>query len=629
MKETAIARLEQLLEENNAQTLRNQLRGIKTDFNNARRELITQLREAFENEWKEKLSGIEAQNENTDTEVKTEVPEKPKFTPPHDTLDDRFEELLKKADEVLHEFEKQKAAEAERLLTEKQKVLEKITALAHSVGTDGIGETFKQFNALQEEWKKLGNIADERYKEMQLNHSYQVDLFYHNVNLMKEMRELDSKINLEKKNIILEKMQQLLELDAIQEIEAHVKELQHNWKEIGPVTADQKEEINQRFRTLIDDIYAKIRGHYGERKQHLQENLQVKQTLIDKVAAILEEDLGTLKNLQEKTDESMSIQEECKKIGPSERNEEIWQSFRETCDRFFNIKQTFFKSLDQEREKNKLHKMALCEKAEELQYDTDWKRTSDLLVKLQKEWKAIGPAKPGEERKLWDRFRTACDKFFDAKKEHFSSRGQSEQENLAKKEELIARVEAFEFGPDRDENFQKLQDFSKEWKEIGFVPIKDKERLQKAFTTALDAKYEKLKLDREQRIAMKFKSRVENIIHSENGSQAVKTEQQAIKNRIEELQADIAQYENNLGFFTNIKSDNPLIKEVKEKIGKLKNEVSDLRTKLKMLSAVQKEAANSGNGSNAKEAEVREIAIQEAETEGAPAAENTETAAED
>lgn len=590
MKETAIARLELLIQENNPHVLRSQYKSIRNDFNTAKRNMITQLREAFEEEWKEKLKETELSVESAQAEVQVEAPEKPQFEIPVDPLDEKFEDLLKQAESVVAEYEKQLAAGKELKLAEKQRLLESFTTLSHTVGATGIGETFKQFNALQDAWKALGNIDDPRYKDLQLNHSYQVDLFYHNVNLMKEMRELDFKLNLERKNLILDKMQHLVELESIPEIEALVKELQHEWKGIGPVTTEAKDDLNQRYRDAIDAVYTKIRAHYGERKQNLSENLQAKQELIAKVAAVLETDLSGMKNLQEKTDQVIAIQEAWKKIGPSEQNEELWQTFRETCDKFFEAKQDFFKTMDQEREKNKLQKLSLCDKAEALQFDNDWKGTSETLVKLQKEWKEVGPAKPGEERKLWDRFRTACDKFFEAKKEHFGSRGQSEQDNLVRKEALLAKVEAFEFVEDRDENFRMLQELGKEWKEIGFVPIKEKDRLQKAFSTALDEKYDKLKLGREQRIAMKFKSRVENLAHSGSVDTVVKSEQQAIKNRIVELQNDIAQYENNLGFFINAKPDNPLLKEVKSKINKLKNEVDDLKLKLKMLAQAKEES---------------------------------------
>ncbi|QQS31337.1 MAG: DUF349 domain-containing protein [Sphingobacteriales bacterium] len=611
MKETAIARLEQLIQDNNPQVLRSQYKTIRNDFNTAKRNLIAQMREVFETEWKERLKDNEVTAEAQQTEISAEAPEKPKFDPPTDPLDDQFEDLLKQAETIVAEYEKQLAAGREQKLAEKKQILENLTQLAHSVGATGIGETFKQFNALQDSWKSLGNIDDPRYKDMQLNHSYQVDLFYHNVNLMKEMRELDFKLNLERKNIILDKMQQLTGLDSIPEIEALVKELQHEWKGIGPVANEVKDEVNQKYREVIDAVYSKIRTHYGERKLNLQENLLAKKNLIEQIEALLQTDLTGLKNLQDKTEQVIGVQEAWKKIGPSEQNEELWHTFRETCDKFFEAKQLFFKSIDQEREKNKLQKIALCEKAEALQHDHDWKHTTDTLVNLQKEWKEVGPAKPSEERKLWDRFRSACDRFFEAKKEHFSSRGNSEQENLEKKLALIAKVEAYEFVEDRDENFRMLQEIGKEWKEIGFVPIKEKERLQKTFSAALDEKYEKLKLGREQRIAMKFKSRVESLAHSGNVDNAVKSEQQAIKNRITELQNDIAQYENNLGFFTNAKPDNPLLKEVRNKIEKLKNEVDDLKHKLKMLTQAKEEVKSEQTSSPAKAEPATEIKIEE------------------
>lgn len=627
MKELAITRLEQLIQDNNPKALRSQYKNIRNDFFAAKRTIFNELREAFENEWKEKVKEIETANAALPEDApKAEVPEKPRFEAPTDPLDEKFEELQKQADEILQALEKQIAAEKQQKLNEKQDILAKITECAHSVGATGIGDTFKQFNALQEAWKQVGNIDDPRYKDLQLTYSYQVDLFYHNVNLMKEMRELDFKLNMEKKNHVIAKMEQVAEMESITQMEAHLKELQHEWKGIGPVPADNKDDVNQRFREATDLIFGKIRAHYGERKQNLHENLQAKQTLIDRVAAILETDLSQLKTIQEKTEEVLAIQEEWRKIGPSERNEEVWQTFRETCDKFFDLKQSHFKGLDQEREKNKLAKIALCEQAEAMQHDTDWKRTADLLVKLQQEWKKIGATRISEERKLWDRFRTACDKFFDAKKTFFGSREQSEQENLTKKEELIERVKNYELAEDRDENYNQLQAFSKEWKEIGFVPLKEKERLQAAFTAALDEKYDKLKLDREQRLAHKFKSRVQQMASGNNNvNQVVKSEQQAIKNRIEELQADISQYENNLGFFTNAKPDNPLLKEVREKIAKLKREVSDLYLKLKMLTEAKAEAEKAATAQTVAET----TPTTEAEEETLPMAEDVAIATPD
>ncbi len=280
--------------------------------------------------------------------------------------------------------------------------------------------------------------------------------------------------------------------------------------------------------------------------------------------------------------EVIALQEQWKKIGYSDNNEEVWNVFRNACDVFFQNKRGFYDGLDSKREDNRILKESLIQKAEAVKDSTEWKRTTDLLIGLQKEWKGVGPAQRGVENKLWERFRGACDAFFEGKKAFFADKDAQQEENLSAKEALIKEIEAFELTEDVPTDFESLKKFSEAFAAIGFVPLKDKDRIYEAYKTALDSKYDQLKVNREELRTMRFQSRINELSNSVEGADdAIKREKTGINRKLDRIKEDIAQYENNLGFFKN--PDHPIRKEVESKIAKLRRDADDLRKQIHML----------------------------------------------
>ena len=298
-----------------------------------------------------------------------------------------------------------------------------------------------------------------------------------------------------------------------------------------------------------DVIYAKVRGHYDQLRDEREDNLRLKIALCEQVNAINAEPCEGHQQWQEKTTRIIKLQEEWKTVGFAEQNEVIWQVFRNACDAFFDAKKAFYDKLDEQRDVNKEMKLALIAKAEAAKEETDWKKTTDFFINLQKEWKQIGGARRRDENYLWNTFRAACDHFFNAKKAFFAARKKEEDENLKQKEALIAEIEGFELSGNIEEDFAALKSFSERWREIGFVPIKQKDYIYKKYNIALDVKYDSLKISRKERAAIKYQNELEGLRKSGNSGRAIRNERQQIRDKIDKLKEEIIQYETNLGFF--------------------------------------------------------------------------------
>lgn len=580
MKDTVIAKLSALLEgTENISTIRGEVRELRDEFNSLRR---TQRQELFE-KFKE---------ENKDKEKQSEDGESVRFEMPEDPLDAQFEELYTTFKERLTAYNEQKAAERAEKLKQKAAILEELKEFASNVG-DNIAAAFDKFNAIQEKWKNIGRISDDKYKDLAMEYSHQCDLFFHNINLVKAMRDVDLQKNLEAKTSILESLKALLPLENIRTMETELKRLQKAFKEIGQVPFEVKDKIYQEFRETGDAVFAKVQAFYDERREGLRENLKHKIALCEEAHQIAQESNNLSKPFewQEITKKVIELQKKWKGIGYSEENEKVWEIFRNACDAFFDRKKEFFQELDRGREQNKVQKLALIEKAEAEKHSTDWRTTTDFFIQLQKEWKKVGSAPRSEENKLWGQFRAACDVFFDAKKAFFATAEEQEAGNLELKKALIERIKGYELQEDVDANFEALKNFAKEFNEIGYVPLKDKDTTYQSYKEALDSKYGELKVDRREKNKLRLEGELEALLGSQDSDRKVNDERRKIKNRLNELQAEIAQYENNLGFFkSNSKSNkkNPLLKQVENKLKVLRAEMNEQKTRLRMLPKPEK-----------------------------------------
>lgn len=452
---------------------------------------------------------------------------------------------------------------------------------------ENIGKAFRAFNDIRDSWNTTGPVPKKNRHELHHEYSSLTELFYYNINIYKELKEHDLKRNLELKKGVLEQLKELQKQTSLRPLEEGVNLCIDRWNDIGPTSREEWEKLKEEFWSLVKETYNTIRGLHEERREEQLKNLAKKEELVKKVTEIADLELKHIKKWQEKTDEIIAIQQEWKTVGYAtrERNEAIWQEFREACDKFFDKKRTFFKSIRAEQDEHAKKKEALIAKAEKLKDSTDWKHTTRELINLQKEWKAIGPAHQRAEQKLWRQFRGTCDHFFNAKKKFFDTLDDRQAENLKAKEAIIAELKAAEMSDDQIKNLELLKSFSTRFNEIDHVPFKDKDRVYKAFSEALDEKYNGLKMERSEREAIQFKSRIEALVENDN-EHLLEREARGMRDKMSKLKAEIIQLENNLGFFANSKGADALKKEVEKKIERAKSEVESLERKIRMVNKV-------------------------------------------
>jgi len=416
-----------------------------------------------------------------------------------------------------------------------------------------------------------------------------VEKFYDVVKINRELRELDFKKNFELKQLLCEKAEELL-LEA--EVVSAFRKLQkyhEQWRDIGPVAAEFREPLWERFKNVTTQINKKHQDYFEQLKSEQTNNLTLKQALCEKAEEIANEAAATVKEWSEKTSELLELQKMWKSIGAVPRKEslKVFQEFRKSCNTFFDARRNFFKEQRAEYTHNLQQKLELCAQAELLSESGEWKKTTEELVKLQARWKEIGPIPHKQSDAVWKRFRTACNKFFDRKKEHFSAQDATYDENLKKKEELIAEIKNFAAGENPTENLAALKAFQQRWVELGFVAMRHKERVQNEYRTAIDALFSALRVDESERQVMNFKSRVESAVKGDK--RGLSHERDKLIQQVKRLEADIQLWENNIGFFAKSKNAEKMIKDVNSNIEKARREVAVALEKIKVIENSNKE----------------------------------------
>jgi len=480
---------------------------------------------------------------------------------------------------ISENFEKEKQSN----LAKKFEIIEEIKNLVNQ--KESINKTFHDFRDLQEKWKEIGIVPQSEIKNIWESYHLAVGQFYDYIKINKELRDLDLKKNLEAKIKLCEHAESLLIEPSVVKAFADLQLLHDQWREIGPVPHEKKNELWERFKSATSQINKRHQEHFINLKEQEKSNLIAKQELCDKVEAILEQELVKQKQWTEKSDEVIELQKIWRTIGfaPKKYNNDIYARFRKACDTFFSNKRAFFEQLKDTEEENKQRKIELCIEAEKLKDDTDWKKTTDDFIRLQNEWKNVGPVSRRDSEKLWKRFRSACDVFFNAKSAHFSTLDQQQDDNLKLKLALIEEIDAFELSDDHENNLELLKDFQRRWSEIGFVPFKEKDRIQNKFRDALNKKFESLSMDSDKKKILKYRVKLENISQSKNSEDKISSERNKLYNKLKKLQNDIVTLENNIGFFSNSNNASSLIKDVENKIEKGKKEIELIKEQIKML----------------------------------------------
>ena len=450
-------------------------------------------------------------------------------------------------------------------------------------------EAFDHFNKIQEEWKAIGAVPHNKANDLWMRFNHYVDQFYKKVELLKEMIEIDQRKNLEAKIELCENAESLLMDKSISTKEAYrqVYELFDQWKQIGPVPKDKKDEIWERFQAALDKIKENYRGSIESQKQRRESNLEAKKAIIDKMKQILSEEITTHDLWQKKTAEVQDLFNVWRSIGPvpQEFNETIWKEFKSLVDKFYQDKKEYYEILKTEWQENYNKKLSIVKQAENLVNSNNWKQDTQTIQKLQEEWKKIGFIPSEKNEYLWRRFRAACDQFFANKEMYFANLSTQEIENLSKKEAILKELDEFQFNNNPKEDIERLKNIQRQWYEIGNVPYKDRQRIQDAFRQKINQLFDQLKGGRTDESDEDFKQRLENILNnnSNSGIKEAKSELYNINNQIKKLQSDIQTWENNLSFFKASANAELLLQEYIKKIDNAKTDLKFLEEKAKYL----------------------------------------------
>lgn len=503
------------------------------------------------------------------------------FKPTSDALEEEFKTVMAAIKEKRNAIAEALEKEKEMNYQVKLSIIEELKDLLET--PEEANKNYTEFKRLQQQWNEVKLIPQIHANELWKNYMLYVEKFYDLLKLNNEFREYDFKKNLEIKTHLCEAAERLLEeSDAVSAFH-QLQKLHQEFREAGPVAKELREEIWLRFKNASTAINRRYQQHFEELKEMEQHNLDQKTVICEIIEAIEFDQLKTFADWDNKTEEITALQNKWRTIGyaPQKMNSRIFERFRAACDEFFRRKSEFYKSVKESMSANLEKKRQLCEKAEALKDSTDWKATTDILVKLQKEWKATGPVARKYSESIWKRFIAACDYFFEQKAKATSSQRTEEQANLEKKREIIAQVEALMEETDTVEAVKRVRVLMKEWNSIGHVPIRDKDRIYKQYRTAVDNLFDQLNLSASQKKLSNYRSSISSMNEGGNG---LHRERERLVRILENMMSELKTYENNLGFLSaSSKKGNSLVSEINRKVEKLKADIALMKEKIKVI----------------------------------------------
>ena len=508
----------------------------------------------------------------------------------YQVLPDETEETFKAQMAVIREkraqIMQQQEAEKQANLEKKLEIIEKIKAMATS--PDEAGKSFGEFKELQQQWKDIKNVPADKANELWRNYQLYVEQFYDLLKLNSEAREYDFKKNLELKTKLCEAAEKLADEEDVISAFHQLQELHQQYREIGPVAKELREEVWARFKAASTVINKRHQQHFEDLRAKEEENLARKTALCEKVEGLCKTDNKGAADWEKHSKEIIDIQNEWKTIGfaPQKMNVKIFERFRAACDDFFGRKAEYFKTLKATFSENIEKKKALVEKAQALADSTDWKATSDKLIALQKEWKTVGmvPKKLGDQ--LWQDFLGACNKFFEARNAAGAGQRNEEHANLEKKQGIIEQLKALAENA-AEATREKVQALTEEYNKVGHVPYKEKDKLYEAYHEVLDRIYKELNISTKRRRLNDFKANIKNV--AKRGEEALDNERGRLVRRFDQLKQEIQTYENNLGFLNaSSKKGNSLIDEMNRKVQHLRDDLELVRQKIKAIDAENK-----------------------------------------
>jgi putative ubiquitin-RnfH superfamily antitoxin RatB of RatAB toxin-antitoxin module len=500
-----------------------------------------------------------------------------------DPSEARVKQLLEKYKEKKSDYNKVQEAEKYENLKNKYEIIDKIKELVNR--EESINKTFHEFRFLQNEWHSIGVVPQNALKDLWENYHHNVEIFYDYIKINKELKDLDLKKNLESKVLLCEKAEELmLEPNPVNAFR-FLQDYHNQWREIGPVPQESKNEIWERFKEATSQVNKRHHEYFEKQKEDQRKNLESKITLCEEVETINLLEIKNFRDFDDKATKVVALQKMWRTIGfaPKKQNNKVYQRFRDACDNFFEKKRGFYADNKEVQQTNLQKKIELCMQAEALQDSTDWRATSDALIKLQKEWKEIGPVPRKQSEKSWKRFRKACDQFFNRKTGFFADLDTSYEGNLNSKLAVIHELEAFEPGTDVQSAFDRLKELQRKWTEIGFVPFNKKEEITNRYRNALNKEFDKLKIADEDKSILKYRTKLDNLKTNPKASRKIHNEREKFFTKIKQLESDIVLWENNIGFFTKSVNADNMIKEVEEKIENARKMIKTLEEKVKMI----------------------------------------------
>lgn len=558
-KEDVIARLQEInLQEEPADKA--ELDTLKQTFYRLRNTEVEAARKAFE-------------EEKGDTEG---------FVTPKDDLEAQFKDIMNSIKEKRNALKAEEEQEKEANLEKKLAIIERMKVLADS--PEDANKAYTEFKALQNEWNEIKNIPSNKVNELWKSYQLYSEKIYDLIKLNNEFREYDFKKNLEIKLHLCEAAEKLATEEDVISAFHQLQKLHQEFRETGPVAKEQREEIWNRFKTASTSVNRRHQQHFEEIKEREQRNLDEKTVICEIVETMEYDKMRTFQDWHDKTEEVLALQAKWKTIGfaPQKMNTKIFERFRTACDDFFKRKAEHFKALKGNMNENLEKKKQMCERAEALKDSTDWKVTAEILTKLQKEWKEVGPVAKKYSEPIWKRFVTACDYFFEQKNKAEASSKNIEQENLEKKKAIIEKLNAINAG-DKVTDGNEIRELMKVWNSIGHVPFKDKDKIYKQYRTVVDALFEKLNLSASKKKLSNFKS-------SLSKGNNLYREREKLMRSYENLKNEIKTYENNIGFLTSSsKKGNSLVVEMSRKIEKLKADLELITKKVAVIDESMKE----------------------------------------
>jgi hypothetical protein len=562
-KEQLLVALKDLIHEKPVNLIKRDVEEIKKNYYKLRKIEVDEIKKKFI------ADGEDAIN----FEVPKDVDE--------DYLKELFEDYRKRKAEF-HEAEEQHRRDNLEL---KKEIIDKIGVLAN--GEESLDNTFSEFKELQRKWNEIGPVPHTESKDMWSSFNLQVERFYDYIKINNELRDLDFRKNLEFKIALCEKAESLLLESNVVNAYKTLQKYHEKWREYGPVPHKDREEIWERFQSITREINKKHQEHFLQIKEEREMNLRKKQVLCEQTEELLKAERKSINEWSESTQQIVDFQAMWKSIGmvPSHLNAPVYERFRSACNKFFEEKKEYFQKIREEQNNNLQLKIDLCVQAESMQNSTDWKKTTDAMLQLQKRWKTIGQVPRKQSDVVWKRFRSACNKFFEAKSAFFNDRDQSLKDNLEKKLKLVAEVKAYIPAADHSNNVAKIKEFQNRWTEIGFVPFREKDKLQKDYRNAIDSLYEKLNLSKDDVDMSKYRERME-LYAGTSELDKLRKERSYIIQKMKTIESEITLWENNLSFFSGSAGD--LLKDVNKKLDSARTELESLAEKKKIIDLTER-----------------------------------------